>query len=192
MSGGAFDTLTREQLARYTTNSLREARELLQRALLELVTPSSWTKGVWARDALGAEVEVDHATAFSWCAGGAVLCAQAELYGGNIEIPVDPASGEATHVLGPKRLVAALELLGFFLYGMNRSRVSLDEAAPARRPKPLREQHPTLIASDINDLRQIAHPHVLLGLVAVLVAIHDELAARRRRRGTSAGRSDEA
>lgn len=192
MSGGAFDTLTRERLARYTTNSLREARELLHRALLELVTPSSWTKRVWARDALGAEVGVDHATAFSWCAGGAVLCAQAELYGGNIEIPVDPASGEATHVLGLKRLVVALELLGFFLFAANRRRVSLDDTAPARKPKPLREQHPTLIASDINDLPQITHPHVLLGIAAALVAIHDELAARRRKRGTKSERADEA
>lgn len=41
MSSGALDTLTRSQLARYTTNSLREARELLRHALMELVAPSS-------------------------------------------------------------------------------------------------------------------------------------------------------
>lgn len=186
MSGGEFTTGASKLLERYTTNSLREARALLQRAHVRLLTPTDWTRGVWARDAEGREVAPDDVTASSWCVGGAVLRAQTHLYAGLVEISVD-INGDVRRVLGPKRLVVALELLGFFLYAVNRNRVSLDEVVPARRPKSLGEQHPTLLASDINDLRQIAHPHMLLGLVAALVAIHDEIAARRRDRGTRQG-----
>lgn len=181
MSGADTSEGAAELLARYSTNSLREARELLRRAHVLLLTRYDWTKGAWARDSAGRKVAADDDAAVSWCAGGAVLRTEAELHDSVVEIPVDPESDEATEVLGPKRVVVALELLGLFLLAVNRNRVSLEEVAPARKPKPLREQHPTLLASDINDLRQIAHPHVLLGLIAALVAIHDELAERGKR-----------
>lgn len=49
----------------------------------------------------------------------------------------------------------------------------------------------TFLASDINDLPQITHAHVLLGTVVLLVAIDEELAARRRKDATPTSRSEQ-
>lgn len=175
----------------YTTNALREARQILLHAHALIADPARWTKGAWARDASGEQlVRVEDEAAVAWCIGGAVIRAQAQLYGGAGVVGVDPESGEPTRVLRPRRLVVALELLGFFLYAMNRKRFSLDDVPPGWEAKPMGEQDMTFLASDINDLPQITHAHVLLGAVVALVAIDEELAARRRKDVKPASRSD--
>lgn len=122
----------------YTTNALREARQILLHAHALIAEPRRWTKGAWARDASGEQVVmVEDEAAVAWCIGGAVIRAQAQLYGGVGVVGVDPESGEPTRVLRPRRLVVALELLGFFLYAMNRKRFSLDDVPPVRQAKPM-------------------------------------------------------
>lgn len=176
----------------YTTNALREARHVLLHAHALIADPASWTKGAWARDASGEQVvRVEDEAAIAWCVGGAVIRAQTQAYGGVGVVGVDPASAEPTRVLRPRRLVVALELLGFFLYALNRKRFSPDAIPPSREGKPMGEQDMTFLASDINDLPQITHAHVLLGTVVAIVAIDEELAARRRRGASPASRSEQ-
>lgn len=181
-----------ELLAGYSTNALREAARLIRFAHLLLAEPSEWTRERWSVDANGREVPFDSLNGVRWCAGGAILRAHRALsgYAVPIEIPIDPRTNEADRVAQPKRAVVALELLGQVLLEQNRKRIASSGRKGRATLRKLRKQHPTLLASDINDLRQIAHPHVLLGLVAALVAIHDELAARRCDRGTSSERAE--
>ena len=187
---------TRRLFEGYSTNSLREAQRLLVQAHELIAAPERWTREVWARNSSGDEVEADDPSAVSWCVGGAVLHAQVQQYGTSdaVRIVVDPMTAQAVAVIRPKRVIVALELLGAFLLLVNRKLIDVEPAAAkqSRKVKPLPMQHPTLLASDINDLPQIEHPHVLLGSAAAIVAIHQELAHRRRKSRKTSERSDEA
>lgn len=167
----------------YTTRTLREAFRLVDRAHALLVAPDRWTRHVWARDWRGREVDAAGVDAVRWCAGGAVISANSELYAGRgeVEIPVDPRTKEATMVRRPRRVVAALEALGLGFMQTSPGRIQkppVPTAPPLRRHVPLAKQHPTLLASDINDLPLIQHPHVVLALAWTLAALHDELERR--------------
>lgn len=166
----------------YSTRTLREALRLMNHALRLVAAPERWTREVWARNRAGNEVEAGSRGAVCWCAGGAILAANHDLFAarGALQIPVDPESGEATLVRGPKRVVVALEALGvgFMQTSPERIRASPPSALPGRRHVPLAEQHPTLLASDINDLPLIKHPHVALALAWTMAALHDEIERR--------------
>jgi hypothetical protein len=165
---------------RYTTSTLKDALSLLRRANELISVPSRWTREVWARDEYGGEVPAANRGAVSWCIGGAVIRAQSELFSGKgtVEIRVSQGTDDAVAVRGPKRVVVALELLGRYLLEANQERIDVNAAAATPGAPRLADQHPTLVASDINDLIQIEHPHVLLGVASAMVALSDELATR--------------
>jgi hypothetical protein len=167
---------------RYTTNSLREALRLLLRAHGLILVPEHWTTEAWSRDRKGNHVWVDHKTARSWCVAGAVLRAQGDLYGmTGLKIFADQETDEVVAVLGPKRVVVALELLGWFLVIANLDILNVElslKKKSSRRKKPSEPQS-TMLASVVNELPQVEHAHVLLGLAVAIDAVHDELYARR-------------
>jgi hypothetical protein len=170
----------------YATRTLREAFRLVDRAHRLLVAPDRWTRHVWARDRRGREVDAASVEAVRWCAGGAVISANGELYGGrgDVEIPVDPRTREAIMVRSPRRVVAALEALGIGFMQTSPGRIQTSappKDARATRGKQ-RKQHPTLLATDINDLPLITHPHVVLALAWTMAALHDEIERRAPRR----------
>ncbi|HEX4680491.1 MAG TPA: hypothetical protein VH210_14930 [Gaiellaceae bacterium] len=179
----------------YSTRTLREALRLMNHALRLIAAPERWTREVWSRDSAGNEVDAASLAAVCWCAGGAILAANHDLYParGALHIPIDPATGEAVMVRGPKRVVLALEALGIGFTHSSPERIQKSPApaaTPGRRQVPLAKQHPTLRASDINDLALIKHPHVVLALASTLAALHDEIErrapakpARRQRAG---------
>lgn len=154
----------------------------MNHALRLVAAPERWTREVWARDRDGDEVDAGSRAAVCWCAGGAILAANRDLYAGQgvLQIPVDPETGEATLVRGPKRVVVALEALGagFLQTSPERIQASPPSTLPGRRHVSLAEQHPTLLASEINDLPLIKHPHVALALAWTMAALHDELERR--------------
>jgi hypothetical protein len=173
----------------YTTNSLREALRLLLHAHGLILAPEHWTEEAWARDGKGNPVYVDHMSAHSWCVAGAVLRAQSDLYDttGPMKVIEEDKAGEIVAVLGPKRVDVALQLLGRSLLIANRQIVD-GKTAPKRteREKKGSAPHGTMLASIVNDLPQIEHAHVLLGLAVAVDAVHEELYARSR---TSAGKA---
>jgi hypothetical protein len=173
----------------YTTNSLREALRLLLHAHGLILAPEHWTKEAWARDGKGNPVYVDHMSAHSWCVSGAVLRAQSDLYDttGPMKVVEEDKAGEIVAVLGPKRVGVALQLLGRSLLIANR-RIIDDKTVPKKtgREKKGSAPHWTMLASIVNDLPQIEHAHVLLGLAVAVDAVHEELYARSR---TSAGKA---
>jgi hypothetical protein len=167
----------------YSTRTLREALQLMNHALRLVAAPDRWTREMWARDRAGDEVEAASRAAVCWCAGGAILAANHDLYAarGALDIPIDSATGEAAMVRGPKRVVVALDALGIGFMHTSRERIQKSPAPggpPGRRHVSLAKQHPTLRASDINDLPPIKHPHVVLALAWTLAALHDELERR--------------
>ena len=179
----------------YSTRTLTEAFRLVRHALRLLAAPDRWTRDVWARDRHGKEVDAGSVAAVRWCAGGAVLAANRDLYPnrGALEIPIDPRTGEAAMVTRPKRVVAALDALGIGFMATSRERIEASPPAKTlsgRHQPPLAKQHPTLRASDINDLPAVHHPHVALALAWTMAALHDELERRRedapRKRGSGA------
>jgi hypothetical protein len=154
-----------------------------------LAARDRWTRLVWARDLQSHEVDAAGGEAVRWCAGGAVIFANSELYAGrgDVEIPVDPRTRQATMVRRPRRVVAALEALGIGFIETSRERIKkspVPAAPPGRRHVPLSKQHPTLRASDINDLPLIKHRHVVLALAWTLAAIRDELEQRGQAKPT--------
>jgi hypothetical protein len=175
----------------YTTRTLRESLKLVQYAHRLLAAPERWTQEVWARDRAGNEVPAGSITAVSWCVGGAILCANVALYParGAIDIPLDLATSEAAQVRGPKRVVAALQAVGEGLLHTSHERIKASPPPPAARGErtSLAKQHPTLRASDINDLPLIAHPHVVLGVAHAMVQLHDEIQARSEARRLARG-----
>ena len=145
-----------------------------------LILPERWTRHVWARDSSGNEVPPGSVAAVAWCVGGAVIDANAVHFGerGSLEIPVDPNTRRATQVRAPKRVVAALEAVGIGLEETSSHRIKAAlKSAPAKR-RVIARAHPTLLASELNDLSTIESPHVLLGLAWTMAALHDELAKR--------------
>ena len=165
----------------YSTAALREAARILRRALQLVAARERWTRGVWARDGSRQEVNAWSEVAVAWCVGGAVLCAAADLTGRAPDIPAD-ATGEAIAVVAPNSAVIALRILARELVAANSRLVDLDARPKTKRVQVsrLRDQHPTLLASDVNDLTQITHARVLLGLARALVVVDDELVRRRR------------
>jgi hypothetical protein len=166
----------------------------MNHALRLIAAPERWTREVWARDRAGNEVAAASRAAVCWCAGGAILAANHDLYGGRgaLDIPIDSATGEAAMVRGPKRLVVALQALAIGFMHTSRERIQKSPAPagpPGRRHVSLAKQHPTLRATDINDLPLIKHPHVLLALAWTLAALHDELERRGPAKPTRRTRS---
>jgi hypothetical protein len=169
----------------YTTNSLREALRLLLRAHRLILAPEHWTQGAWARDRKGNAVYVDHKTARSWCVSGAVLRAQSDLYGmtGPLKVATDQETDETIAVLGPKRVAVALALLGCCLVVANCDLIEIKPLPEnAGRKKKRSVRHRTMIASIVNEMPQIEHAHVLLGLALAIDAVHEELYARSKKR----------
>jgi hypothetical protein len=167
----------------YSTRTLREALRLMNHALRLIAAPERWTREVWARDRAGNEVEAASRAAVCWCAGGAILAANHDLYaaGGALDIPINSATGEARMVRGPKRVGVALEALGIGFMQTSPERIEKSPAPAVPRGcrhVSLAKQHPTLRASDINDLPLIKHPHVVFALAWTLAALHDELERR--------------
>jgi hypothetical protein len=172
----------------YSIRTLREAFLLVEHAHRILAAPDRWTRNVWARDRGGNEVNAASRAAKCWCAGGAILAANGDLYAGRgrVDIPVDPLTNQATLVRGPRRVAVALEALGVgFMTTSSKlveaSRPPADVLAEAKTE--LDQQHPTLLATDINDLRLIKHPHVALALAWTMAALHEELELRKLRQG---------
>lgn len=177
----------------YTTNSLREALRLLLRAHRLILAPEHWTKGAWARDRKGNAVYVDHKTARSWCVSGAVLRAQSDLYGvTGSKIATDQETDEVIAVVGPKRVAVALALLGCGLVVANWDLIEIKPLPKkAGRKKKRSVRHTTMIASIVNEMPQIEHAHVLLGLMVAIDAVHEELYARSKKRsGTPEPRNE--
>lgn len=173
----------------YTTNSLREALRLLLHAHRLILAPEHWTKDAWARDRKGKPVYIDHKNAYSWCVSGAVLRAQSDLYGmTGLITTTDQETDVTIAVLGPKRVAVALELLGHFLVIANwyilEVKLSPKKTAPKQKAS---EPQPTMLAAVVNEMPQVEHAHVLLGLAVAIDAVHEELYARSRNSAGKAG-----
>lgn len=172
----------------YTTNSLREALRLLAHAYQLILAPESWTKEAWARDRKGKSVYVDHKDARSWCVAGAVVRAQTDLHGRTgLKAATDRGTDEVVAVRRPKRVAVALELLGRFLVIANLDILEVKLSTKTGRKKKRSEPQPTMLASIVNELPQIEHIHVLLGLALAIDAVHDELYARSQKRSGNVG-----
>jgi hypothetical protein len=142
-------------LRHYSRRSLKQAADLLGIALLALTPEERWTKGALARDRDGCPVEPDDQAAVCWSVWGALLRV---LHVGDPALHVrcarDPVTGEATAVLGPLRLVIALEELG---RQFDRNFALIDEHGTLvvfghrLAPDPIPPTHPTLLAAVISD-----------------------------------------
>lgn len=79
---------------RHSTNSLREALRLLRRTEALLDSPTHWTKHAWALNKARRPVAYNDRRAFAWCLAGAVMRANSDLYGGDIEVWMRPPKPE--------------------------------------------------------------------------------------------------
>jgi hypothetical protein len=180
----------------YSTRTLREAFRVIEHAHRLLIAPDRWTRHVWARDRAGNEVNAASRAARRWCAGGAVLAANGDLYAGrgDVAIPVDPHTKQAALIRSPRRVAVALEVLGV---GFTQTSRNLIEASPppagasGETKAKLDQQHPTLLATDINDLPLIKYPHVVLAFGWTMAALRDEV-ERRAARGARPARARKA
>jgi hypothetical protein len=179
----------------YTTSSLREALRLLLYAHRLILEPKHWTKEAWARNRKGGPVPVDHKQAFSWCVSGAVVRAQSDLYGAIELLKVakeEEESEEIVAFVGPKRVAVALELIGRCLVMANWNLIDREPGSKKAGQKTKGSApHWTVLASIVNDMPRIEHPHVLLGLAVAIDAVHEELYARSRRSSGRLEASDE-
>jgi hypothetical protein len=172
----------------YTTNSMREALRLLLYAHRLILEPENWTKEAWARARKGNPISVDHKNARSWCVAGAVLRAQSDLYGvpGPLAI-TNQETDEVIAVVAPKRVAVALELLGRFLVVANLGVLDVKLSLKKTGKKKAAEPQSTMLAAIVNEMPQIEHGNVLLGLAVAIDAVHEELYARSRKSAGKAG-----
>lgn len=175
--------------AGFSTGSLRQALRLLLRTSELLATPDRWTRDAWARDREGDPVRVTARAAVAWCLTGAVLRAEAELFGTKVQHgPATAEWGLPSRVVGPKRLENALTMLGWWLALVFR-RVHSDQLAAEQRAAAKTAKakssatHELLIdtrlVSVLNDQPTIEHEHILFALELAADEIRRELRERR-------------
>jgi hypothetical protein len=177
--------------ADFSTSSLRQALRLLVRTSELLAEPDRWTRDAWARDRKGKPVGVAAKAAVAWCLTGAVLRAEAELFGTKVQHgPATAEWGLPSRVRGPKRLENALIMVGFWM-GIVFRRIHQDQlAAEARAAAKTAKAKSsathelvldTRLVSVLNDQPTVQYEHIVLALELAIDNVRGELRERRRK-----------